>query len=261
MLFNFACLFGAAVLAGALNSVAGGGSFITFPTLLFTGVPAIAANATNTVALWPGTIASVGAYRQELATQRRPLLLLGSTSLIGGLFGAILLLHTPQETFRRLIPYLLLVATLLLIFGGQISKRLKNHFSIHKAHLPGTESNDFKVLLGVSLLQLLIATYGGFFGGGIGILMLASLTLLGMENIHTLNAFKTLLASLINGVAVITFVLAGVVQWPQATLMIVGAIIGGYGGAFYARKLDPALVRRFVIGIALAMTLFFFIHG
>lgn len=247
-------LFGAAMLAGALNSVAGGGSFISFPTLLFMGVPPIAANATNTVALWPGSVASVGAYRRELSAQRRELLLLGSVSLVGGLLGALLLLRTPPQIFVQLLPYLLLVATLLFAFGNTLTARLR-------MRLGAPQGSSWPALIGVTLFQLLIATYGGFFGGGIGILMLAALAMIGMDNIHVMNALKTLLVSLINGVAVVLFVLTGVVLWPQAVLMIIGAMLGGYGGAYYARQLDPLLVRRFVIFVGFAMTIYFFVRG
>ncbi len=247
-------LFLAALFAGALNSVAGGGSFISFPALLFTGVPAIVANATNTVALWPGSVASVGAYRRELGPRSYLLLILGGASLIGGLLGALLLLHTPESTFVRLLPYLLLLATLLFAFGGKITARLRQR-------LGASVNSRWAPVIGIGLVQLVIATYGGYFGGGIGILMLASLALIGMDNIHTMNALKTLLASLINGVAVATFVLAHAVFWPQALLMVVGAVIGGYGGAHFAQKLDPRLVRRFVIGVGIVMTVYFFVRG
>ena len=251
--FNAIILFFVAILAGALNSVAGGGSFFSFPALLFTGVPAINANATNTIALWPGAVASVGAYRRDVGGQPVLLITLCVASLIGGLLGAVLLLRTPEPVFVELIPFLLLAATLLFTFSGQITRYLRTRF-----HHPARA--QWVSLLGVGLLQLAIAVYGGFFGGGIGILMLASLALIGMENIHRMNALKTLLSSLINGIAVVTFVLAGVVFWPQAVLMIVGAVIGGYGGASIARRLDPLLVRRFVITVAFGMTIYFFIR-
>lgn len=247
-------LFFAAMLGGALNSVAGGGSFIAFPALVFTGVPAINANATNTIALWPGSVASVSAYRSELKSQRRLLFTLGGSSLAGGLLGAILLLHTPEPTFVKLLPYLLLMATLLFTFSGKITDGLRRRFG-------GGPGPEWAPVVGVGLLQLVIATYGGFFGGGIGILMLATLALIGMENIHAMNAVKTALASLINGVAVVTFVLAGAIVWPQAILMITGAVLGGYTGAYYARRLDPKLVRRFVITVGFLMTIYFFVRA
>ncbi len=274
---QFCLLFVAAILGGALNSVAGGGSFIAFPALIFTGVPPINANATNTVALWPGSVASTGAYRKELAQQQRSVLIvLSGMSLIGGVLGALLLLHTSQATFVRLIPYLLLVATLLFAFGGRITTYVRerrarqleiDHPSLvslaetqdEKLVVPSTVPSQF-ALAGIALIQLVIATYGGYFGGGIGILMLAALGLMGMENIHVMNALKTLLTSFINGVAVITFAIAGAVVWPQALLMVVGAIIGGYGGAYLARKIDPRWVRLFVILVGFGMTIYFFIR-
>jgi uncharacterized membrane protein YfcA len=249
-------LFCAAVLGGTLNSVAGGGSFIGFPALIFTGLPAIQANATNATALWPGSIASVGAYRRELAQEKRALLiLLVGTSLIGGTLGALLLLKTPPATFVHLVPYLLLVATLLFTFSGPITTRLR-------ARLPEEEQISIPMAVGISFAQLVISVYGGYFGGGIGILMLATLAMMGMNNIHAMNALKTLLTVCINGVAVITFIMAGIIAWPQAILMIIGAVIGGYGGAYYARKIEQKWVRIFVIVVGFSMTFyFFFLHG
>jgi uncharacterized protein len=245
-------LFLAAFLAGTLNSVAGGGSFISFPTLMFTGVPPINANATNTIALWPGTLASAAAYRSELRGQRRRLLIMGGPSLVGGLLGALLLLRTPEPVFLRLVPYLLLLATLLFAFGGQITGNLRQR-------LGRVGGPSWLPEAAAALLQLVIATYGGFFGGGIGIMMLATLALMGMDDVHEMNGVKTVLASLINGVAVVTFIIAGAIYWPQAALMIVGAVLGGYGGARTARRLDPLMVRRFVIAVGIVMTVYFFV--
>jgi uncharacterized membrane protein YfcA len=252
-----AVLFGAALAGGALNAVAGGGSFFTFPSLLLTGVPPIQANATSTVALWPGSLMSVAAYWRELRG-RHGLPLLAGASVLGGLLGALLLLHTPAATFARLVPYLLLAATLLFTFGGAITRYVRARLNLH---LAGEPAPPRAALAGTVLLQLLIATYGGYFGGGIGILMLASLALLGMENIHEMNALKTLMATCINGVAVAAFVLAGAVAWPQALLMLAGSITGGYGAAHYARRLDPRLVRRIVIVTGFGLTLYFFWRG
>ena len=247
-------LFIAAILGGTLNSVAGGGSFITLPSLIFTGVLPINANATSTVALWPGSVASIWAYRRELAKQRRSIvLLLSGTSLIGGVIGAELLLSTSQSTFVKLLPYLLLVATVLFAFSGPITTWL---------HSKVTQKNRqaWPTLIGISFLQFIIAIYGGYFGGGIGILMLATLGLMGMENIHEMNAMKTLLAAFINGVALVIFVMRDVVAWPQAIVMILGAIIGGYGGAYFARKIDQRWVRGFVIVVGVSMTIYFFLR-
>ncbi len=248
-------LFIAAILGGTLNAVAGGGSFFTFPALIFTGVGSITANATSTVALWPGSVASVGAYRRDLVDQRRGLLaLLLGTSLIGGVLGAILLLRTPESTFVGLIPYLLLGATLLFALSPYITARLRMRT------LEKTTRISTVTLIVIACVQFVIAIYGGYFGGGIGILMLAALAFMGMENINKMNAVKAVLTSAINGAGVVTFVIAGRVLWLQALVMIVGAIIGGYGGAYYARKIEPRWVRLFVIVTGVVLTIYFFVH-
>jgi uncharacterized protein len=255
MTFPQMCLlFLTAVVAGTLNSVAGGGSFFTVPALIFTNLPAKLANTTNTVALWPGSAASVGAYRRELAQQRRGIIiLLVGTSLIGGLLGALLLLHTSQGTFVALLPYLLLTATLLFAVSGPVTKRLRSRNMVKTQTTP-------PVIIAITIAQFIIAIYGGYFGGGIGILMLATLALMGMEDIHAMNALKTLLATCINGIAVIAFIIANAVLWPAAIVMIVGAVLGGYGGAAFARKIEQKWIRGFVIIVGSAMTLYFFLH-
>lgn len=247
-------LFLASVVGGTMNAVAGGGTFFTVPALIVTGVLPITANATSTVALWPGSIASVGAYRRELAEQRQGLLfLLIGTSLIGGILGAILLLRTSQSTFVQLLPYLLLVATLLFTLSPRITALLRSRTADKEK--AGT---SWATLTGISFAQFIISIYGGYFGGGIGILMLATLSFMGMDNIHQMNAVKALLTVCINGVAVITFIIAGIVIWPLAILMIVGTVIGGYGGAYYARKIDQKWIRLFVIVVGFAMSAYFF---
>jgi len=221
--------------------------------LLFTGVMPINANATNTIALWPGTVASTGAYRRELQDRKqwRQMVPLFVVSMLGSLAGARLLLRTPQSTFMRQVPWLLLCATLLFCFGGAITKWIRARAAQHK-HVSRLTS------AAVTLLQLIVAVYIGYFGAGAGMLMLALFALMGMENIHNMNAYKTLLTGSANGVALITFIVAGLIVWPQALLMIVGATIGGYGGAWYAQKLDPGLVRVLVIIIGAAMSAYFF---
>jgi hypothetical protein len=250
---NIALLFFAAVFAGALNSVAGGGSFFSFPALIFARVPPIPANATSTVALWPGSVASAFAYRKRFPKDFRILLEMALTSLAGGTLGALLLLRTPPGTFMRFVPYLFLFATLLLIFGKRLSDWVDATFRT-------SSQPRWLIVAGSNFFQFLIALYGGFFGAGIGIMMLALLTMLRMEDIHAMNALKTLLNASINGAAVITFIVAGAVMWPQALVMLVGAVLGGYGGALYAQKLDPQIVRRFVIAVGIAMSVYFFLR-
>lgn len=243
-------LFAAAVLAGALNSVAGGGSFISFPALLYVGVPPIPANATNTVALWPGTVASTAAYRDELQAQRHVLLTLASVSLAGGLVGSEILLHTPERTFMKVLPFLMLGATLLFAFGPRITRRAK-------ASVARGGQASWRVTAGAAMLQFVISVYGGYFGGGIGIVMLAMLGLLGIENIHAMNGLKTLLGALINGVAVAIFIAARAVYWPHAAVMIGGSVLGGYFGAKGAQLVPPLYVRTFVIAVGCSLTAYF----
>lgn len=245
-------LFFAGVLGGAINAVAGGGSFISFPALLFTGVAPVPANATNTLALWVGVSASGGAYRKRLNIARRIMIPLVLTSLTGGLAGAILLINTPARTFLQVLPWLLLGATLLFVFG----KHLTGKIAAGIAH----ESSNAAVA-GASLFEFLVAIYGGYFGGGVGIMNLAMLAAMGMTDIHAMNALKVVLGGAINGVAAITFVASGAIVWPQALVMTAGAIVGGYYGAHYAQKLPQAWVRSFVTLIGTGMTIYFFVRA
>ncbi len=242
-------LFFAALAAGVQNSIAGGGTFFSFPALIFSGVPAIPANATSTVALWPGTVASSAAYRKRLPRSPRILLPLFLASIVGGFFGAHLLLHTPPRTFMRLIPFLFLGGTLLFAFG---KKLVRGAAGADKSGKP-----TWLALGGVALAQFFIGVYGGFFGGGIGILMLASFTFLPIGDIHAMNGLKTLLASTINLVAIVTFIVARIIFWPEAILMLVGAALGGYGGAHFAQKVNPARVRTFIVCVGFIMSFYF----
>ncbi len=245
---QYILLFLTSILAGALNSVAGGGSFFTFPMLIFTGMSSIVANATNTMAIWPGSIASVVAYKEEVIASRKLLPMLMATSMAGSGLGAFVLLKTPETVFSGLIPYLLLFATLLFAFSGHITRQFRKLRGMHL----GTA--------GSVALQLAIAFYGGYFGGGMGIMMLAMLSLIGLTDIHQMNGLKTVLGTMINGIAVVIFVISGIIAWPQASVMIAGAIIGGYAGAAYAKKLPASVVRKFVIATGAAMTVYFFLR-
>lgn len=209
------------------------------------------ANATNTIALWPGTLASSWAYRKTLNRQLfKTLLPLMVITFCGSIFGAALLLRTPQTTFLRMVPWLLLGATLLFIFGGRITSWVHRH---HFADGPSGAA-----LVAIIFVQLCVAVYIGYFGAGVGFVMLALLTMMGIENIHAMNGMKTLLATCGNGVAIVLFIFKHAVIWPQALLMIGGAALGGYTGAHYAQKLDQKLVRGIVIAIGTFMTAYFF---
>jgi uncharacterized membrane protein YfcA len=248
-------IFFGGACAGALNSVAGGGGFIAFPTLVLTGIPEKAANATQTLALWPGVVSSAAAYRRQwtrfTAWERRAMAPLLVSSLMGGAGGALLLLRTPEETFVKLIPWLMLAATLLFAFGRNLTQRLRS----------GRGDVPAWWLIAAVLLQLPIATYGGFFGGGLGILILALLATLGMKDMHVMNSFKTIMGATVNGAAAFTFFVTRAAVWPQAAVMIAGAMTGGYLGAHYAQKIDPEKVRWLVIAVGAAMTAWFFMRA
>jgi uncharacterized membrane protein YfcA len=244
-------LFLAGALGGALNSVAGGGSFIAFPALLFTGVPPIPANATNTIALWTAAAASGGAYRKRLDVPRRVMIPLLAASLVGGLLGALLLLKTPAQTFMRVLPWLTLGATLLFAFGKKLA-------GSRESVIKGDHEASTPALTCTTLFQFGVAIYGGYFGGGMGIVMLAMLAVLGMTDIHAMNALKSVLGFVINGVAVVTFVVAGAVDWKHGIAMTAGGIVGGYVGAHYALKMPQSWIRVFVVLVGAGMTVYFF---
>jgi uncharacterized membrane protein YfcA len=251
-LHNAIFLFFAGALGGAINAVAGGGSFVAFPALMFTGVPPVSANATNTLALWVGVTASGGAYRNRLSISRRVMIPLIVTSVIGGLAGAFLLIKTPAQTFLKVMPWLMLGATLLFAFGKHLTGRIA----------AGISSDASRgAITGASVFELVVAVYGGYFGGGIGIMNLAMLAAMGMTDIHDMNALKVVLGGVINGVATVTFVITGAIVWPQAIVMILGAILGGYFAAHYAQKLPQSWIRAFVILVGAAMTVYFFVLG
>jgi uncharacterized membrane protein YfcA len=237
-------LFVAGFGAGIMNAVAGGGSFLTFPALVFTGVPSIIANASSTVATFPGSFVSAWAYRRDFrpfdGVGMRAILVV---SLVGSLLGALLLLWTPQRTFDAVIPWLLGAATLLFAVGRQATPYLKRLIRIG----PGT-------LLSV---QFVIAIYGGYFGGAIGILMLALFGLFGLDDIHRMNAMKTLLAGTLNAAAVVCFIIAGKVWWTETAIMFVGAVLGGLAGPVVAKRMRQSHLRLVIIAIGVGMTVAF----
>jgi uncharacterized protein len=245
-------LFVAGALGGAINAVAGGGSFIAFPALLFTGVAPVPANATNTLALWLGVTASGGAYRSRLNISRRVMIPLIATSVVGGLFGALLLIKTPGQTFLKVLPWLMLGATLLFAFGKYLTGKIAAGIS---------ENASSTAIAGASVFELFVAVYGGYFGGGMGIMNLAMLAALGMTDIHAMNALKVVLGGVINGVATVTFVVTRAIVWPQGIVMTAGAMLGGYFAAKWAQRLPQQWIRGFVIFVGTGMTIYFFVKA
>jgi uncharacterized membrane protein YfcA len=241
-----ALLFAAGTLGGAINSVAGGGSFLVFPSMLLVGVAPVAANATTAVALWPAGVASTIAYRKDLPRERKPLIVLALASALGGAAGALLLLATSDRTFTKILPLLMLAASVVFTLGPRLSRMWKG------AHMP---------LAFGALVQLLISSYGGYFGGGMGILMLATFTLMGMTHLHSMNGLKTLLGMLINGAANIAFFVAHKVVIELAIPVAIGSIVGGWFGAAIARKIHPDRVRTFVLLFAWGLTAWFFVSA
>jgi uncharacterized membrane protein YfcA len=248
---NYLLLAGAGVLAGGLNAVAGGGSFITIPALMFTGSTPILSNTNSTIATWPGIVSSFYAYRRRMAGTSHPIGLYALLALIGGSVGAGLLLFTSNEFFIALLPWLLLTATALLIFGNRVT-----------AWATGTNRHDGATLPdGISYaLLFVIAVYGGYFGGGMGIMTLAVFTVMGMRDMHEMNALKVMWTSMINGVAVVIFLATGKVEWLRCLTMMAGAITGGYLMSRFALRIPRLWLRRFVITIAVGMTAYYFAH-
>ena len=244
-------VFGAACVAGAINSVAGGGTLITVPTLIWLGMPAINANATSTVALWPGSLSGAWGFRRELLAADRRLFALIVPSLIGGLSGAILLHQTPPDTFERLVPLLILFATGLFMAQEPLQRRF-NLTAIHNARSHW--------LSWTMLFQLLVGIYGGYFGAGIGIMMLAALSLMGHTDIYQMNGVKNMLAVAMNGIAIMYLVFTELILWPDALVMAIGAVVGGVAGAGTARLVGPPAVRRIVIVVGFAMALAMFMR-
>jgi uncharacterized membrane protein YfcA len=240
-----ALLAAAAAVAGAVNSVAGGGTLLTFPALVHAGgLTYTEANATSTVALWPGLFGAVGGYRKDLEGSRRFVATMAAPSLLGGGAGAWLLLATGERTFALVVPWLILFATLLFALSGRIAARFG----------PGAGEGDPRPGPGAVLYQLGVGVYGGYFGAGIGILMLAMLGTLGMRDIHRMNGVKAILGVLINMVATAVFVLAGsLVRWPEGLLMAAAAILGGAAGARLSKRVPREGVRGFVIATGFAV--------
>ena len=236
----------AAFLAGAMNAVAGGGSFLTLPALIYAGVPPVAANATGTVALLPGYASGVYGYRQDLTpVGSLSLPLLSVVSLVGGLAGAGLLLVTPDSVFRGIVPWLLLLATGLFAFGNLLAQRLRSL---------GLHGNG--AMLGTLFA---VSVSGGYFNGGLGILLLAQLSLFGMTDLNAMNGLKNLFSAVLTAIAVVAYAAGGAVEWPKALLMTVAAVAGGYVGARVGRKIPKPVLRAGIIAVGLVMSAVFFL--
>lgn len=247
-MIEFALVFGAGLLAGMMNALAGAGSFVTIPAMILVGVPAVQANASSTVALLPGSLTSAWIYRDGLGPIGAvPIRLLLFVTLIGGMLGGFLLISTSTFIFDAILPWLLLLALLVLIFGRHLGLRLRRH-----GHIGPTA---------ILVAQFFLGAYGGYFGGGVGLMMMASWTLLDNRDIKSLNAPRTFLVSAANAMAVLTFVFAGAVYWPETLVMLFASIIGGYLGAHLGRRARPEVVRTGTIVLTAFITLAFFIRA
>lgn len=253
-------LLSAAAVGGAINAVAGGGTLVTFPTLLAFGTPAVVANATSTLALVVGTSGGIYGFRQHLAPIRPWLWRFVPLSLVGGLLGSVWLTFTSNRTFSKLVPFLILFATLLFLAQGVLRRFAQTHLTRPDS---SGEQADAAPLSGATrpyalwaamAFQFGVAVYGGYFGAGIGILMLASLGLIGLRHIHEMNALKTILGSLINLVAALWFIRAGLIHWPKAGVMVVGAVTGYFLGSHYSQRISQNSVRRIITSIGLVLS-------
>lgn len=244
-MFDWLVLLAAAFCGGVLNAVAGGGTFLTFPALVFAGVPPVAANATSALAVFPGYLGAVAGFRQEIRLFERPRLIRYLTvSLAGGFGGALLLLVTSNEIFSFLVPWLLLAATMLFGFGESLLQKLKG----------GKNLGEIPALLVV----FTVSVYGGYFNGGLGIILLAALIFIGLEDLHLMNGLKNGISFAISLISVATFIAAGIVRWQAALPMMIAATLGGYCGAVVARKIPPLVLKRLITAIGLGMSVIFF---
>jgi uncharacterized membrane protein YfcA len=241
-------LAAAGLLAGAMNAIAGGGSFVSFPAMVFAGLPSVIANATSTVALLPGTLTSSLAFRRELGgVGGYSLKVLAPLSVAGGLTGAILLLATPPHLFDVVVPWLLLFSTLTFAFGADAGVFLSRFFKVSPRPLP--------------VIQFIVSIYGGYFGGAVGLLMMAVwCLLLESDDLKSMAPARVLLVSAANSAAVVWFIYAGAVRWPEALAMLGGSVVGGYLGARLTSVLPARRVRQFVIVLTVFITLVFFLR-
>jgi uncharacterized membrane protein YfcA len=247
-------IFAAGAGAGLVNAVAGGGTLLSFPVLLWAGRDPIVANATNALALWPGALAGAVGFRRELAKAPRLLGLLLPPALVGGLIGGWLLLRTGSRVFSSVVPYLVLAATALLALQRPLRRLVRAPEDSAQAHAG-------RRAVGLVAGQLVVSIYGGYFGAGMGILMLASLGLYGILDIHERNGLKNVLSAVINGIAGIYFALSGAIAWADALVLGIGAMVGGYAGAAVGRRMKREVAELVVVGIGVAMTIALFVRS
>jgi uncharacterized membrane protein YfcA len=246
-LLEIAAMLAAALIAGMVNAIAGGGTLLTFPLLIFFGLDPKVANATSTVALWPGLFGGLFGYRREMNDSSLILMRLGAISVIGGGVGAWLLIITPSPTFARLVPFLILFATILFTLQGPVNRWLR---------VPSASGESGNIWWTIAIVvQFFSAMYGGYFGAGNGIWMLAAMGLLGMHDIHRVNGIKNFLGICINSVAVVAFSISHLVSWPRAVLMAGAALAGGYLGARAAQRVGRVFIRRAIVVIGFAITI------
>lgn len=237
----------AAFLAGGINSVAGGGTLVTFPALFALGLNAIRANTTSTIAIWPGSMGSMWGFRKELGRVPRMLKLMAIPTVFGGLLGAWLLQHTPASVFERMVPFLILFATLLFSVQGAVQKRIKTRPAADGQPRSGLW------LTTASMVLFAVGVYGGYFGAGMSIMLLSVVAFLGLDDILEMSALTSLLSFTTNGVASLLFAMTGMVEWSYVLVMMAAALLGGYGAAGVARRIGKLWVRRFVIAVGLTI--------
>jgi len=246
--YHLGILIAAGFFAGALNAIAGGGSFLTFPALVYVGVPPIPANATSTVAVFPGYLSSALGFFKEIKNfGMKPLLKLVGLAVIGGVAGSLLLLVTPSDVFRFVVPYLLLFATVLFAFGDRVSVFLAERRAGEAPSRPW-------------LPTLAVSTYGGYFNGGLGIVLLALFSAQGYRDLNLMNGLKNVISFILSAASIATFAVAGIVEWNEAAVMAVAATVGGYAGAAIAKRLPKRIARRFIVCVGLVMTVLFFVN-
>ena len=254
---HYIFLAGAAGLGGLINAVAGGGGFLVFPSLLKAGLLPIQANATGTVSLWPGQFTSIAAYREDLRKNHRLVIPVGIVALIGGLTGALTLLRGGQNSFIRLVPYLFLLGSTTFAVSGPISRSVRRRVDDHESH---PEHRHPVAMVPLLAALLAITYYIGYFGAGAGLLTMTALALCGVERIAEINALKVVITTVANGVAVITFIIGGAVEWRFCWLMMIACAAGGYTGARNSRRISDRILRPIIIVLGFSIAIYFFLH-